>query len=168
MKRRGVTSFFLTVVLGIVATVFVTMFVTVGAQSAGLELPDELADYFTWERANPQKDLEESAHPLIKDIYADEVAAETVASSAFPYAEGSTLVKERMDPATLTVTTLYTMRKTAGFDPDNGDWQYGVFERENAGAFTGDWMDTEASSGCIGCHTSAAATDYTFLSYLGE
>lgn len=146
----------------------IAAFTLVGAQSTGLALPDELADYYTWERANPQKDLEESAHPLIKDIYVDEVAAETVNSSTFPYAEGSTLIKERMDPSTLVVTTLYTMRKTAGFDPDNGDWQYGVLEREDSGAFTGGWMDLEASSGCVGCHKGAADTDYTFLSYLGK
>lgn len=164
MRRKRTTNVLVVLLVGLVTTVFVT----VGAQSAGLGLPDEFADYFTWTRANPQKDLEESAHPLIKDIYVDDVAAETVASSAFPYAEGSTLIKERMDPATLSVTTLYTMRKVAGFDPENGDWQYGVLERESAGAFTGGWMDTEASSGCIGCHKGAADTDYTFLSYLGE
>lgn len=143
-----------------------------GAQGAGLGLPGGIADYFTWERANPQKDLERSAHPLVKDIYIDEITAETVAetaaSSSFPYAEGSTLIKERMDPGTLAVTTLYTMRKTAGFDPDNGNWQYGVFEREDTGAFGGGWMSAADTEGCAACHAGAADTDYTFLSYLGE
>lgn len=138
------------------------------AQGAELGLPAEVADYFTWERANPQKDLEESAHPLVKDIYLDEQAAQSALEAAFPYGEGSTLIKERMDPETLSVTTLYAMRKVAGFDPDNGDWQYAVFEREGEGAFGGGWMSAENAGMCVGCHVKAEATDYTFLSYLGE
>jgi hypothetical protein len=94
------------------------------AQGTELGLPAEIADYFTWERANPQKDLEESAHPLVKDIYIDELAAQSALEASFPYGEGSTLIKERMNPETLQVTTLYAMRKVADFDPENGDWQY--------------------------------------------
>ncbi len=148
---------------------FVLVMVTlVGAQGTGLELPDEVADYFTWTRANPQKDLEESAHPLVKDIYVNDAAVAGALNANFPYTEGSVLIKERMNPETLLVTTLYTMRKTAGFDPDNNNWEYGVFEREDTGAFGGGWMSVADSEGCIGCHKGAADTDYTFLSYLGK
>jgi hypothetical protein len=140
----------------------------VGAQGTGLGLPDEVAEYFRWERANAQKSFEESAHPVAKDIYMNELAAETAYPSSFPYSEGSTFVKERMDPETLSVTTLYAMRKVAGFDPENGDWQYAVFEREDAGAFGGGWMSAENAGMCVGCHVQAKDTDYTFLSYLGE
>ncbi len=146
---------------------FVLVTVTlVGAQGAGL--PDEVADYFNWTRANPQKDLEASAHPLVKDIYVNDVAVPGALEANFPYAEGSVLIKERLDPEVLSVTTLYTMRKTVGFDPDNGNWEYGVFEREATGAFGGGWLSVAAAEGCISCHTDAADTDYTFLSYLGE
>jgi hypothetical protein len=138
------------------------------AQGTGLGLPGEVADYFTWERANPQKELEESAHPLVKDIYVNDAAAQGALEASFPYAEGSILVKERMDPETLQVTTLYAMRKVAGFDPDNGDWQYAVFEREDADAFGGGWMSAENAGMCVGCHVKAKDTDYTFLGYLGE
>lgn len=138
------------------------------AQGTGPGLPPELADYFTWERANPQKDLEESAHPLVKDIYVNDTAAQGALGATFPYAEGSTLIKERMNPETLQVTTLYGMRKVAGFDSENGDWQYAVFEREDASAFGGGWMSAENAGMCVGCHVKAKATDYTFLSYLGE
>ena len=137
------------------------------AQGADLGLPDEFADYFTWERANPQKDLEESAHPLVKDIYVNDTAAKGALAS-FPYAEGSVFIKERMNPETLSVTTLYAMRKVAGFDPENNNWQYAVFEREDAGAFGGGWMSAENAGMCVGCHIKAEDTDYTFLSYLGE
>ena len=138
------------------------------AQGAGLGLPEEVADYFRWERGNAQKSFEESAHPVAKDIYLNELAAETARASSFPYSVDSTFIKERTDPETLLVTTLYAMRKVEGFDPNNGNWQYGVFEREDAGAFGGGWMSVADAEGCIGCHTGAADTDYTFLSYLGE
>lgn len=55
-----------------------------------------------------------------------------------------------MDPATLSVTTLYAMRKVAGSGPENGNWQYAVFER--AGAFSGGWMSAENAGMCSGCH----------------
>ena len=77
-------------------------------------------------------------------------------------------MKERVDPATLVVTTLYAMRKVADFDPENGDWQYAVFERVDAGAFEGGWMSAENAGMCVGCHVGAADSDYTFLSYLSE
>lgn len=141
---------------------------TLGAAPADLGLPAEVAGYYTWERGNAQKSLAESAHPVAKDIYLDEAAVAAARGSSFPYRAGSTLVKERMDPATLQVTTLYAMRKVAGFSPEDGDWQYGVFEREAAGAFSGGWMSAENAGMCSGCHVQAASTDYTFLSYLDE
>lgn len=129
-------------------------------------LPSEVADYLNWQRANPQKSFEASAHPVAKDIYYNDTAAETLMSQSFPYPEGSIFVKERMDPDTLSVTTIYAMRKVAGFDPDNGDWQYAVFERQEGGSFSSDWFSAESQTMCVGCHSGAAEKDYTFLSYL--
>lgn len=153
---------------GLVVLVMLLSGAAVLAQGTSLGLTDEIADYFTWERANPQKDLEESAHPLVKDIYVNDVAAQGALGATFPYAEDSILIKERMNPKMLQVTTLYAMRKVAGFDPENSDWQYAVFEREDAGDFGGGWMSAENAGMCVGCHVKAQATDYTFLSYLGE
>lgn len=149
---------------GFVIVLVVAGLMTVLAQ--GVKLPEEIAGYLQWHRANAQKSFEESAHPVAKDIYLNEEAVATVMSMSFPYAEGSVIVKERLDPSTLTVTTLYTMRKVAGFDPDSGNWQYGEFKRQEDGSFGGGWMTPEAAAMCIGCHSSAADTDYTFLTYL--
>lgn len=77
-------------------------------------------------------------------------------------------MKECMDPATLVVTTRYAVRKVAGFSPENGDWQYAVFERADAGAFGGGWLSTENAGMCVGSHAGAAESDDTFLSYLSE
>ncbi len=142
---------------------FALLLVTVLAQSG---LPEEVSGYLQWSRANPQKSFEESAHPVAKDIYYNETAGPTILSQNFPYPEGSILVKERTDPESLMVTTLYAMRKAPGFDPDNGDWQYGVFEQMDDGSFGNGWFTAENQAMCVGCHSDAADKDYTFLSYL--
>jgi hypothetical protein len=152
----------------IVAAFFLLSVTLVGAQSAALGLPDDIAEYFGWERANAQKSLEASAHPIAKDIYLNGSAAESVGSGSFPHAEGSIFVKESVDPEQLSVTVVSAMRKVADFNPDGGDWQYGMFERQDDGSFTGDWMSVAEAAMCAECHSSAAESDYTFLSYLTE
>lgn len=152
----------------IVAGFFLVSVTLVGAQSAALGLSDEIAEYFGWERANAQKSLEESAHPIAKDIYFNDSAAESVGSRSFPHAEGSIFVKESVNPEMLSFTVVSAMRKVAGFNPDGGDWQYGMFERQDDGSFAGDWMSASEAAMCSECHSSAADSDYTFLSYLTE
>ena len=145
-------------------TVLALALVALVAAQTGL--PEEVSGYLQWSRANPQKSFEESAHPVAKDIYYNEAAAPTLMSQTFPYAEGSIFIKERVDPETLLVTNLYAMRKVAGFDPDNGNWQYGVFERQDDGSFGNGWFAADNQAMCVGCHSGAADKDYTFLSYL--
>ncbi|MCA9839847.1 MAG: cytochrome P460 family protein [Trueperaceae bacterium] len=149
--------------IGLIVGVIGFVSLALGAQNG---LPDEIASYLSWHRGNSQKSFEESAHPVAKDIYFNDTAAETVMAQSFPHAEGSTFLKERTDPETLMVTTIYGMRKVANFDPANGDWQYAVFERADDGKFLGDWMEASSATMCIGCHTGAKDKDYTFLSYL--
>lgn len=61
----------------ILAGFFLVPVMLVAAQGTGLGLPGDVTEYFTWERANAQKSFEESAHPVAKDIYMNELAAET-------------------------------------------------------------------------------------------
>lgn len=129
-------------------------------------LAEDLAGYLNWERANAQKSFEESAHPVAKDIYFNEAASASVHEGSFPHAEGSVFVKETLDPTNLQVKVITSMRKVAGFNPDGGDWQYGMFERGDDGAMAGGWMEVEDAAMCMGCHVNAADKDYTFLSYL--
>jgi hypothetical protein len=142
--------------------------VVVLAQEAGTGVADDVADYWSWERANAQKSFEASAHPVAKDIYFNQAAGPSVHDGSFPHAEGSIFVKETLDTATLQVAVLTAMRKVAGFSPDGGDWQYGMFERQQDGSFMGGWMDVESAAMCMGCHVGASAADFTFLTYLGR
>jgi hypothetical protein len=155
----------------LLVSVFVVSLVgvlTVIAQGSALKLPEEISGYLTWQRGNPQKSFEESAHPVAKDVYFNELAAASVSAGTFPHAEGSIFLKERMDPETLTVTTIYGMRKVAGFNASGGDWQYAMFERGEDGTFAGEWMSVEGAAMCIGCHVNAQDKDFTFLNYLPQ
>lgn len=131
---------------------------------------DGLPDYFGWHRLNPQKSFIPSAHPTAKDVYVDPVGATAARDRAFPFPEGSVLVKESISPETRSVFVVTAMRKVAGFDPANGDWQYAMFERMDDGSFGGGWIDagSDVHMMCVGCHTGAAANDYVFLTYTGE
>lgn len=159
VRRLVVTAraLFVTVVLAAVVV----------AQDAMMADRPEYAD---WTRLNPQKNFIQSAHPTAKDVYVNDVGRDAALERSFPFPEGSELVKESVDVDTLTVTVITAMRKVAGFDPENGDWQYGMFERMADGSFGGVWADvgTEMYQMCVACHTGAAANDYAFLTYTGD
>jgi hypothetical protein len=142
-------------------------FTLVGAQAI---MGGHLPEYTDWTRLNPQKNFITSAHPVAKDVYVNDVGADAALGRSFPYPEGSELVKESIDPESLSVFVMTAMRKVAGFDPDNGDWQYGMFERGEDGEFMGMWAEagSEMHTMCVTCHTGAADKDYTFLSYTGN
>ncbi len=141
--------------------------VFIALAAASRTLPEDLHGYLEWTRATSQKSFIESAHPVAKDVYFNATAAETLASMAFPYGEGSVIVKEVTDPDSLVVTVITAMRKVGGFFPEGGDWQYGMFERtEDGSGYMGEWMSVENAAMCIGCHQAAADNDYTFINYL--
>ena len=130
----------------------------------------QLPEYADWTRLNPQKNFIQSAHPTAKDVYVNAIGRDAALLRSFPFPDGSEIVKESTDVATLNVTVLAAMRKVAGFDPANGDWQYGMFERMDDGTFGGMWTEagTEMHQMCMTCHTGAAANDYAFLTYTGD
>jgi hypothetical protein len=152
------------VLVALLAALAVTL---VAAQAT---MGDHRPEYADWVRLNPQKNFITSAHPTAKDVYVNELGAQAALTATFPFPEGSELVKESTDTETLTVSVITAMRKVAGFDPDNGDWQYGMFERGQDGTFGGAWIETgtDMHQMCVSCHVGAAATDYAFLSYTGN
>ncbi len=149
-------------------TAVLTALTAVAAQRAIAD--DSVDGYFSWTRLNPQRNFIQSAHDTPKDVYVNDVGAENAVTRSFPFPEGSVLVKEIMDEDMMTVAMLPSMRKVAGFDPDNGDWQYAMFQRQDDGSYMGEWLaaDHDMHMMCVSCHTGAAANDYAFLNYTGE
>jgi hypothetical protein len=160
MKTRAIRSLALASVLLVGLTI--TMVVAQG-------MSEGPPDYRSWTRLNPQPNFIESAHPTVKDVFVNEAGSEAATTRSFPFPEGSELVKASMNED-LTVFVVTAMRKVAGFDPDNGDWEYGMFERGSDGAFEGMWAEvgSDMHMMCVSCHTGAAANDFVFLSYTGD
>lgn len=124
------------------------------AQVAGLSA--NIQNYTGWTRVNVNKINDGGAHPAAKDVYVNIAADRLAAAYQQPFAAGTLFVKERVDPATLTVTTIYVMNKRSATAKD---WGWSVFERKGdrfeGGAFANAAM-------CVACHERAAATDLVF------
>jgi hypothetical protein len=78
--------------------------------------------------------------------------------------QGAVVVKEKYGDASATGPMLaYALmtKRTAGFDPDRGDWEYAfVTPAPEAEVVRGRRL-----AGCAGCHASARGSDYLFRSY---
>lgn len=175
--------------LVILAALSLSLALTVIAVNNDLGLPEEFADYHQWYRANVDKSFIESAHPIMKDVYFNDTAAEGFENGefSFPFEEGSIFVKESLDPDTLVVSVMTVMRKTNEND-ETGGWDWGMWERAGAddehpengnngnenndnpnqmGGFDGGWLPAEeAAQMCVECHSQAENQDYAFLDYL--
>jgi hypothetical protein len=98
------------------------------------------------------------------DVFATEVAVATYRSvdpsgkapEKFAFPVGAMLVKEMKDPAGGAPILTVMYKKTAGYDPANGDWWYGRLNADGTptnAAFVGK-VDF-----CVGCHAGTAQWD---------
>ena len=69
------------------------------------------------------------------------------------YPIGSIIVKEKQGRGVGGM-----IKRTLGFDPEHGDWEYFYFEQPTK-------VETGKISSCVKCHTGAAGTDYVFGSW---
>jgi hypothetical protein len=93
------------------------------------------------------------------NIYASDEAAEVLAgdrSRAFPV--GAVVVKEKRNVGYGTDGIGGMIKRAAGFDPKNGDWEYFYFSEESG-------LTAGRLRNCIDCHRGAKATDYVFGSW---
>jgi hypothetical protein len=121
---------------------------------------DEIQGYESWNQAPDWTGIQPSCDgthgPYVQIWYNDE-AASLVDGSATTASEGAIFVKEAYDEDATTLKSIAAAQKTAGFDPDHGDWYSGMFSPEGEASQKG------SVAGCYGCHE--AGTDYTlFLS----
>ena len=81
-----------------------------------------------------------------------------------PLTAGAVVVKEKHpDEAAATPPTAYAamVKREAGYDPQNGDWEYLYEEVGPPRRVSRGRMET-----CIDCHRRAGGTDYLFRTYL--
>ncbi|MGI9456109.1 MAG: cytochrome P460 family protein, partial [Aeoliella sp.] len=93
------------------------------------------------------------------NIYMNDSAADTFAAISKSYPTGSVVVKEKLGS---TVDDLGTaggvggmVKRKAGYDPENGDWEYFYFD-------TPDNIESGRIESCVQCHQRAQETDYVF------
>jgi hypothetical protein len=99
-------------------------------------------------------------------VYVNEVGQQAMTGQATPqFPQGSIIVKEKLPDENATAPELLTVmiKREAGFNPQNGDWEYLVFN----GTATKIEGRGKLES-CQSCHAMNKATDYVFRSYLPD
>jgi hypothetical protein len=95
-------------------------------------------------------------------IFMNASAAETFGSAVPNYPLGSVIVKEKV-ARYANVTKGHDgvggmIKRAAGFDPENGDWEYFYFEDANR-------IESGSLRSCVDCHSGASKTDHVFGSW---
>lgn len=128
-----------------------------GASGGGAVNPD-FADWASWTKKTPARLMSKSHSKMWVEIYTDGAASAPFDAKQGPYPEGARIVKAQYaaesggDAKNLTV-----MKKMpAGYDPDNGDWYYGVLGAD------GSVMKEGKIEMCSMCHDQVSEQDYVF------
>lgn len=113
-------------------------------------------DWREWAQVNAQP-IE--GHESWVTVYVNDLAEEAYLTASPPYPECAVIVKAQyLSEASSTVMRITVMVKIpAGYDPQNGDWWYGMYDP--------DGVEAEMSGKvpvCIACHMGAADTDFLF------
>jgi hypothetical protein len=102
--------------------------------------------------------------PAVK-VYANPTALSALQSTAtWAMPVGSVVVKEKWWDEKASQPSAYAamFKRDAGYDPDNGDWEY-LFAQLDGGRK----VQRGRIQNCIACHQGAAPQDYLFRTYLG-
>lgn len=155
------------------------------AQAALIEtrLVEEIRDYKTWTRVNPQPVNMDAAvaqlcaaptgpraankNPHLNKlitVYVNEIGRRAMVEERVPkFPQGSVIVKEKLSAPDSTQPELLTVmiKREKGFNPESGDWEYMVTN----GAGTEVQARGRISS-CQACHEMNRNTDYVNRNYL--
>ena len=122
----------------------------------GSETDKTFEDWPEWIKVNVN--LIEGHGAKWADVYVDDLAKATYLAASAPYPECARIVKlEYSDESATVINTMTVMGKMPpGYDPDNGDWWYGVYD--GSGTLAG--LTGKLHSECIVCHKKASDADY--------
>ena len=124
-----------------------------------IEKPLTFENWKEWKQVTSKPVLSKGHSNNWVGIYVDKLAETTYLSASSPYPVCSTVVKPiYTDARGATVLKLTIMVKMpAGYDPENADWWYGVYDATGMKA-----MQHGRLQDCIPCHKLAASTDYLY------
>lgn len=143
---------------------------------------DAIADYKHWTRVNPVPAVFEANvatlcaaanlatvkndphHDKFLTVFVNEIGRKSMLEEKSPhFPQGTIIVKEKMPAKDSPTPELLTvmMKREAGFNPENGDWEYLVFDGAGKQVQARGRLDN-----CQACHTMVAHTDFVYRSYL--
>lgn len=127
-------------------------------------LPDDVAGYETWLKLNAEPIPPVAGgdpHNGTKNVYVNK-DRNTIAPDGkqqFPYPDGSIVVKEAYRPNKDYIGLIAIMRKVEGSDPDNNDWEFIEYIRNQSDA---DFTVIASGRICWSCHARVEDMDYVF------
>ncbi len=96
-------------------------------------------------------------------VYVNDVGLTPMKTGKGEYALGSVVIKQKYSDRVSMHTELFTiMRKMdAGYDPENGDWEYSVVDSTGTKVLSSGRIES-----CIACHALYPETDYISRIYM--
>jgi hypothetical protein len=115
-------------------------------------------------RATPEQIARGPHFAPAVNVFANPIAFSAIRSaSAGNMPVGSVVVKEKWWNERASQPSAYAamVKREAGYDPDNGDWEYVYVQLEGERRVQRGRMQN-----CIACHQGAASRDYLYRTYL--
>ena len=143
----------------------------------------EIAGYRSWTRVNPEPVHVPSALAVLcaaqtavkpasphddkfVTVYVNDVGRRAMLTETTPkFPVGSVIVKEKLSTPKSTEPELLTVmvKREAGYDRDNGDWEYVVFDGAGAKVEARGKLEN-----CQACHVGYRETDFVSRRYLPD
>ena len=103
--------------------------------------------------------LESEGHVAYIDIYVNDIAKEAYLKEKSIFPVDSLILKPLFNDLKRTIFArlVIMLKMEKGYDPENGDWWYGVYDESGTVNFHQGRIHS-----CIVCHKEGESTDYTF------
>ncbi|MBI4640097.1 MAG: cytochrome P460 family protein [Candidatus Tectomicrobia bacterium] len=141
----------------------------VNAQSG---IPDDIANYRTWTKmnatpitdlSNPRAGPKNTFITLSHDELRDIIGPGGVGRKPFP--DGTTIVRETLDPDARFLRVLFVMRKDSKAAGQTKGWVFSGFSRTAADQPFQPTQIEDPVARCLNCHLQVKASDFVFTPY---
>jgi hypothetical protein len=95
-------------------------------------------------------------------VYANALADETLSKKGKVFPVGAMIVKEKLDRKGGVTGVGGMIKRAAGFDAKNGDWEY--FYADERGSL----LSKARLESCVNCHTQAREKDFVFADWMAS
>jgi hypothetical protein len=130
-----------------------------GDPCGGAAAVEDFSGWDGWTKVNEARFVSKGHQKAFVDVYVEAAGVDIYRAKGTGYPVGTRLVKAQYKTAdAATPFAITTMKKMpAGYDADNGNWFYGVYDASGAKAMKSGKIDM-----CINCHDQADESDWVF------